>query len=112
VIHWLDVFTSKECKDIFLDSIKYCQTNKGLEVCAYCLLSSHVHMIIGRNGDLPLEGIIRDIKKYTANQIIEAIKNNPQETRREWLLWFFERAGKHNTNNTNYQFWATTQSSD
>jgi DNA modification methylase len=62
-------------------------------------------MIIGRHGDPNLEHIIRDIKKFTSTQIIEAIRNNPQESRKELLLWLFERAGKRNTNNTNYQFW-------
>jgi putative transposase len=105
VIHWLDVFIRREYKDIFLDSLRYCQKNKGLEVCAYCIMSSHVHMIIGRNGEESLEGIIRDIKKFTSVKIIEAIKANPQESRKEWLVWLFERAGKKNSNNTRYQFW-------
>ena len=36
-------------------------------------MSSHIHMIIGRNGDAGLDGIIRDIKKFTSVKIIEAI---------------------------------------
>ena len=105
VINWLDVFTRREYKDIFLESVRYCQKNKGLEVCAYCIMSNHIHMIIGRHGDPNLEHIIRDIKKFTSTQIIDGIKNNPQESRKELFLWLFERAGKANSNNTNYQFW-------
>lgn len=99
------MFIRKEYKDIFLDSIRYCQRNKGLEVYAYCIMSSHVHMIIGRSGDQKLEDIIRDIKKFTSVKIVEAIRNNPHESRRELLVWLFERAGKQNSNNTNFQFW-------
>ena len=105
VIHWLDVFIRREYKDIFLDSVKYCQQHKGLEVCAYVIMTSHIHMIIGRHGETSLEGIIRDIKKFTSVKIIEAIRDNPQESRKELLLWLFERAGKRNSNNLNYQFW-------
>ena len=105
VIDWLDVFIRREYRDIFLDSLRYCQKNKGLEVCAYCIMSSHVHMIIGRHGEPSLESIIRDIKKYTAVKIIEAINNNPQESRKEYLMYFFEKAGGKNSNNTRYQFW-------
>ena len=47
VIHWLDVFIRREYGDVFLDSIRYCQANKGLEVCAYCIMSSHIYLIIG-----------------------------------------------------------------
>ena len=105
IVQWLDVFIRKEYKDIFLESIRYCQLNKGFEVYGYCIMSSHIHMIVGRNGEQKLEDIIRDIKKFTSVKIIEAIKNNEQESRRELLLWLFERAGKNNSNNTNYQFW-------
>jgi len=32
VVGWLDVFTRKEYKDIVLDSISYCQKEKGLSL--------------------------------------------------------------------------------
>ena len=105
VVQWLYVFTRREYRDILLDSIRYCQQHKGLEVWGYCVMTSHAHWIFGRHGEPSLEGIIRDIKKYTSVKIIEAIRNNEHESRRELLLWLFERAGKKNSNNTNYQFW-------
>lgn len=105
VINWLDVFIRREYKDIFLDSLRYCQKNKGLDLCAYCIMSSHVHLIIGRTGGLPIEGIVRDIKKFTSLKIIEAIKENRLESRKKQFLWLFERAGKNNSNNVRYQFW-------
>ncbi|HTE34316.1 MAG TPA: transposase [Chryseolinea sp.] len=105
VIQWLDVFTRRLYRDIFLDSLRYCQKHKGLELCAYCIMSSHVHLIIGRNKENPLEGIIRDIKKYTAVKIIEAISINPEESRTALLLWLFEKEGRNNSNNTKFQFW-------
>lgn len=58
-----------------------------------------------KNGDNKLEDIIRDIKKYTSVKIIEAIRNNPTESRRDWLLEKFEKAGMNNKHNTHYQFW-------
>ena len=68
-------------------------------------MSSHVHMIVARHGKQNLEAVIRDIKKYTSAKIIEAIRDNDQESRKELFLWLFERAGKRNPNNTRYQFW-------
>jgi putative transposase len=104
-IYWLDVFTRKEYRDIFLDSIRYCQKYKGLEVYAYCIMSNHVHMILARHGKQKLEDVVRDIKKFTSSKIVEAICNNSQESRRELFMWLFERAGTRNPNNTRYQFW-------
>ena len=104
-IQWLDIFVRAEYRDIFLDSIRYCQKNKGLEVYAYCIMSSHVHMIVARHGPQQLEHVIRDIKKFTSFKIVEAIRNNPEESRRDLLMWLFEKAGRNNPNTTRYQFW-------
>ena len=109
VINWLDAYLpvgrfllGKSIATFFWIAFRYCQKHKGLEVCAYCIMSSHIHMIIGRHGESNLEDIIRDIKKYTSTMIIQAIKSNSQESRRELFLWLFERAGKANSNNTNF----------
>lgn len=103
-VNWIDVFTRKIYCGIVVDSLRYCIENKGLELYAWCIMSNHVHLIIGtEKGNL--SNIIRDMKRHTSKQLLKAISENPQESRREWMLWLFERAGKHNSNNENYQFW-------
>jgi REP element-mobilizing transposase RayT len=105
VVRWLDVFIRREYRDILMESLRYCQKNKGLVLYAYCIMSSHVHLIISRHCSSNLEGIIRDIKKYTSVLIIDAIKANSQESRRKELLSIFEAEGRGNSNNKTYQFW-------
>ena len=104
-VYWLDVFIRKEYRDIFLESIKYCQKEKGLEVGAWVIMSSHVHMIIGTKGENKLEDIIRDLKSYTSRHIRKYMENNPYESRKEWMLWMMQRAGKKKSNNKDFQFW-------
>jgi len=104
VVYWIDVFIRNEYKYELIESWKYCMENKGLEVCGWCIMTSHVHMIIGSHQD-KMEGIVRDMKSYTSRRLREAIKEHPKESRREWMLWMMERAGKLNSNNTDYQFW-------
>jgi REP element-mobilizing transposase RayT len=104
IVYWLDVFIRPIYKDILVDSMNYCIKEKGLVVYAWVIMSSHVHMIIGTQNN-KMQDIIRDLKKYTSKTIINTIMDNIQESRREWLIWMFERAGKKNINNTNYQFW-------
>ena len=67
-------------------------------------MSNHVHLVIETRKE-PLEDILRDFKKYTSKQIISAIESNPQESRKGWMLWMFQRAGQRNSNNQTYQFW-------
>jgi hypothetical protein len=48
--------------------------------------TSHIHMIIGSKKD-KLEDIVRDMKKHTSLELKGAIKNNNQESRKEWLVF-------------------------
>lgn len=105
VVRWIDVFTRIEYREILLDSIKYCMANKGLEVYAWCVMSNHVHMIIGSSRGLPMQGIMRDLKKYTSRAIVKAIRENIHESRKDWMIWMFEREGQYNPNNEVHQFW-------
>ncbi len=103
-VNWIDVFIRRQYCEIIVDSLKYCIENKGLELYAWCIMSSHVHLIISReNGDL--SDIIRDMKRHTAKKILALIADDVEESRREWMLWMFGRAGKWNNNNEKYQFW-------
>jgi putative transposase len=107
VIHWIDVFTRNEYRQIFMDSVKYCLENKGLQVYAYCIMPSHVHMIISSESNNPLEGIIRDLKSFTSRHIRKALEDTNQvyESRREWMLRMMYNEGKFNNNNKDFQFW-------
>jgi putative transposase len=104
VVNWIDLFIRNEYKQILLDSWKYCQNEKGLEIYGWCIMTSHVHMIIGTHGE-KLENIMRDMKKHTSIQLRQAIQNNPVESRREWLLEMMAKAGKNNSQNLNFQLW-------
>ena len=45
------------------------------------------------------------MKRHTSEELNKEIRNNPQESRREWMIWMMERAGKKNPNNINFQLW-------
>jgi putative transposase len=107
VIDWIDFFIRDEYRQIFIDSVKYCQQNKGLEVYAYCIMTSHIHMILGTKGTTNLEAIIRDMKSFTSRNFRKALEdtNQVQESRREWILRKMYSAGNFNNNNNDFQFW-------
>ena len=101
VVYWIDVFIRNEYKKILLNSLRFCQKEKGLEIYAWCIMTSHIHLIIGTQGD-KMENILRDFKSYTSTQMRKAIQNSNVESRREWML---KRAGSKNNNNNDFQFW-------
>ena len=104
VVQWVDAFTRHHYSDIVVGSLDHCIRNKGLQLHAWVIMPNHIHLIISRNGAHSLSDIMRDFKKFTSNEIKMAIREIP-ESRRNWMLWLFESAGKSNSNNEAFQFW-------
>ena len=92
-VGWVDIFTRKRYKDIVVDSLEYCQKEKGLELYSWVLMSNHMHMIVRAKEGYELSGIIRDFKRHTSTKIVESIEQEP-ESRREWMLKLLQEAGK------------------
>ena len=103
VVSWADIFTRKIYRDIIIDSLQYCQVNKGLEVYAYVIMSNHVHIILRASND-NLSAVLRDFKSYTSKQILQAIQEQ-RESRREWLLSIFRQAASKHKRNKSFQVW-------
>ena len=89
VVDWMDVFTRPVYKHIVVDSLKYCQDHKGLELFAWVLMTNHLHMIAGANGTQQIGDVLRDFKKFTSKGIVKAIEQNQLESRKEWLIKTF-----------------------
>jgi REP element-mobilizing transposase RayT len=92
VHQWVDVFTRKQYTQLILDSLQYCQHNKGLEIFAWVIMSNHLHLIV-RTQTHALRDVIRDFKKFTAKEIIRAIEENEKESRKKWFLWLLKKDG-------------------
>jgi REP element-mobilizing transposase RayT len=104
VVYWIDLFIRKEYKDILIESWKYCQKEKDLEIYSWCIMSSHAHMIIGSK-NRELDKIVGEMKSYTSRNLRKAIEEHNGESRKEWMLWMMQRAGLKNGNNKDWQLW-------
>ena len=105
VVEWIDVFTRNEYKEIILESLRYSQLNKGMEIFAWCIMINHVHLVFRSVKDINPELLLGDFKRFTSNKIVEAIIENPKESRKEWMLEKFHQAAKSKSNVKHYQFW-------
>ena len=85
VVDWQDVFTRKEYKQILIDSLSYCQKEKGMEIYAWCIMTNHVHLIFRSATAYPPQHLLGDFKRFISRKLIEAIQNNPRESRKEIL---------------------------
>ena len=105
VVGWIDVFTRDEYRKILVESFNFCSDKKGLAIHAWVIMTNHVHMVVSRKSTIPLEDIMRDLKKFTSVEIIHVIEKSSAESRKKWMVNLFESFGKANSNNVKFQFW-------
>lgn len=114
VHQWADVFTRPIYVDALLASLSYCQKEKGLEIFTWVIMTNHCHLILRAKNE-NLSDLIRDLKKFTSKAIYKAIEDNPQESRKDWLLkvlnyegklWFWEK-GYHGEEVYSQEFFDT-----
>ena len=105
VVEWIDVFTRNEYKNIVIDSLCYCQREKGMEIFAWCIMTNHVHLIFRSVKGQKPELLLGDFKRFTSKAVVKAIQNNFRESRKEWLLEQFAKAASKSSNVKEYQFW-------
>jgi putative transposase len=68
VVNWIDIFIRTEYKDVIVKSLSYCIEKKDLKLYAWCIMTSHIHLIIGSEGN-PLENTMRDLKRHTSETL-------------------------------------------
>ena len=49
VVYWIDLFSRKSYRDVIINSFKYCQKVKGLEIFAWVIMSNHIHLVARSN---------------------------------------------------------------
>lgn len=105
IVQWIDLFTRNEYKDIIIKSLKFCQKEKGLVIYSYCIMTNHIHMIIGSKDDSKLENIIRDFRGFTSKELRKEVESNPLESRKNWMLKLFQYEGNKRKSNKGFQLW-------
>nr|MCU0355935.1 transposase [Cytophagales bacterium] len=93
--------------DELVKNLKHCQARESLEIFAYVIMTSHVHLLCRRTEGL-LSELLGRFKGYTAKQIINQIRENQQESRKKWLLQAFAYHAKSQEQNAENMFWQKT----
>lgn len=97
-------FIRNEYKDLFLESLIFCQKNKGMPIHAWCIISSHVHLIFNSTTEAEPKNILGDLKRFTSQAIVKAIHENPKEIRKEFLLDYIKKEAEKSSNVKHFNF--------
>lgn len=104
VIHWIDLFTRRDYKDVIVDSLNYCIREKGLVVYGWVIMSNHVHLAVQVNPPATMSGFLRDFKKFTSKKFIQAMEFT-SESREEWLKDKFSFEARRTGRAENFKIW-------
>ena len=104
VVDWIDIFTRRIYSDLIIENLTYCQQNKNLNIYAYVIMTNHIH-VVANVEEGSLSDVLRDFKTYTSKELVKLISDNPSESRRDWMLNAFEKAGRYNPLNIHHQLW-------
>lgn len=107
VAGWVDVFTRPVYVEELIKNLQFCQEERGLELYAYVIMSSHLHLI-ARRTDGDLTELLGRFKSTTAKKLLKLIAEHEHESRREWLLFLFEYFAQPLKQQENYMFWQKT----
>jgi len=103
-INWIDIFIREEYFEKIVESLDWCRKNKGMEIYAWCIMPSHVHLIFRARDNNPGE-LLKSFKMFTSKALRKMIEENLHESRKEWILWMMKQAGLKNSNVKDMQFW-------
>ena len=103
-VGWVDVFTRLNQKYVLIKALQHCQKSKGLEIYAYVIMSSHIHLFCKATDGFILSDVMRDFKKFTSKKILQTIIDEP-ESRREWLLDYFKKVCEHLKREQQFKVW-------
>ncbi|HEV7347518.1 REP-associated tyrosine transposase [Telluribacter sp.] len=107
VVGGMDVFTRPLYTNEIVDSLKFCQQRKGLEIYAYVIMTNHLHLIVSR-ADGELSHTVRDFKSFTAKRLLNLLLENSQESRKDWMDMVFKYHAATIRQNEKWAFWQKT----
>jgi putative transposase len=77
IVGWLPVFTRPDAVEIVLESLRFLQQNRGLDLFGYVILENHLHLI----GSAPeLANVIKSFKMFTARAILDLLERSRAQT--------------------------------
>lgn len=89
----IDLFVRPAYKQVIADALNYFIRNQGLQLYSWCLMSSHLHLVVRTRDGAGPAYFERDFKKYTTPALLKTIETE-MDFRRDWMLQRFEEYAK------------------
>lgn len=105
----IDLFVRPAYKQVITDALNHFIHTRGLNLYAWCLMSSHLHLILRTKDAAAPAYFERDFKKYTTPALLKTI-DTEMDLRRDWMMKRFEEYSKSLRLLEKYHVWQNCSS--
>ncbi|HLI93382.1 MAG TPA: hypothetical protein VKU83_07225 [Puia sp.] len=105
----IDLFVRPAYKEIIADALNHFIRQQGVQLYAWCLMTSHLHLVLRTKDASAPAYFERDFKKFTTPALLKAIETE-MDLRRDWMLDRFEAYGKFLRRIEKYHLWQNCSS--
>jgi putative transposase len=109
VVDRIDVFIRPAYKQVITKALNHFIEMHGVSIYAWCLMSSHLHLLIKTKEGYGPAWFERDFKKFTTPEVLKAIQTEA-DLRRDWMLQRFEEFSKSLKKIEKFHLWQTCNS--
>jgi putative transposase len=109
IVDKIDLFVRPAYKRVIADALNHFIQSQGLYLYSWCLMSSHLHLVLRTNDGAAPAYFERDFKKYTTPALLKTIEME-MDLRREWMFRLFEDYGLSLRRLEKYHLWQNCSS--
>jgi REP element-mobilizing transposase RayT len=99
-VDYAHLFQRDVLKRLVLDIFDCLRTQKRLKLFSFVIMPNHFHCIAQFSADDPLEDVLRDLKRHSADRLIRHLKAENNQKALSWLATKVERPEKQH-----YKVW-------
>ena len=104
VVGWADIFTRKQYRDIFYETLRFYLDDGRFSLHCYVLMTNHIHLIVSGN-PVSIAKELGNVKRTVSSKVKALIFEDFKESRRGWMGKMFENSGLKNSKTLDFQFW-------
>ncbi len=101
IVEWQCIFKEEKYFQIVLDSLKFCQQQKGLILFGFVIMLNHMHLLVSYEENKGLSEIMRDFKRHTSKKIAECLEHDNERL----FLYIFRQAAQKRKSTIKYKIW-------
>jgi REP element-mobilizing transposase RayT len=104
IVDKIDLFVRPAYKQVIADALNHFIRAQGLHLYSWCLMGSHLHLVLRTRDAAAPAYFERDFKRYTTPALLKTIEME-MDLRRDWMLQRFEGYGNTLRRLEKYHLW-------